>query len=63
EISSALCAELEGHVAACPGCRAKCDTLRNTLVACRNAPTPEVPPAVQASVRAALRKVVSGHRA
>jgi RNA polymerase sigma-70 factor, ECF subfamily len=59
EISSALCAELESHVAACPACRAQCDTLQRTLVACKNAPAPEVPAAVQASVRAALRKAVT----
>jgi RNA polymerase sigma-70 factor, ECF subfamily len=62
EISSALCAELEGHVAACPACRAKCDSLQRTLVVCKNAPAPEVPATVQASVRAALRKAVTGLR-
>jgi RNA polymerase sigma-70 factor (ECF subfamily) len=62
EISASLCAEMERHLAACPGCRARCDSLQRTLTLCMNAPLPEVPAAVQASVRAAIRELRQGRR-
>lgn len=55
EISSELCAEMERHVEGCPRCRGACDSLRQTLALCKTTPTAEVPPALQASIRAALR--------
>lgn len=56
EISSSLCADLEKHLAGCPGCRSRCDSLQRTLALCKAAPLPEVPKAVQADVRKALRQ-------
>jgi RNA polymerase sigma-70 factor (ECF subfamily) len=58
EISASLCAEMEKHLAACPGCRSRCDSLQRTLAVCRAAPLPEVPANVQASVRKALRRFI-----
>jgi len=58
EISSTLCADMERHLAACPACTARCDSLRRTLSLCQAAPLPVVPPAVQADVRRALRRFV-----
>jgi RNA polymerase sigma-70 factor (ECF subfamily) len=56
EISAERCAEMERHLEGCPRCRGSCDSLRRTLALCRTAgPSVPVPPAVQASVRTALR--------
>jgi RNA polymerase sigma-70 factor (ECF subfamily) len=55
EISPALCAEMERHLEACPACRDACDSLKQTLSMCRRVATPEVPSAVQASVRRAIQ--------
>ncbi len=59
EISSDLCAEMEKHLAACPRCTARCDSLRATLNLCARSPAPEVPPAVQHSVRQSLQKFLA----
>jgi RNA polymerase sigma-70 factor (ECF subfamily) len=58
EISSSLCADMEKHLASCPGCRSRCDSLQRTLALCRSAPLPEVPKDIQADVRRALRQFV-----
>jgi RNA polymerase sigma-70 factor (ECF subfamily) len=58
EISSAQCAEMDRHVAQCPRCRARCDSLRSTLALCRSsARGGSVPPEVQEAVRRALRQI------
>lgn len=59
EISRAACASLEAHVAACPRCRGACDALRQVLGVCRSLPEPRVPPDVQESVRAGIRKILA----
>ena len=61
EISAGVCAVMEEHLARCPSCRSRCDSLQRTLALCRSAPLPEVPPAVQADVRQAVRKFISLH--
>ncbi len=61
EISSTVCADMEKHLASCPGCRSRCDSLQRTLALCRATPLPEVPPKVQASVRQALRRFIELH--
>jgi RNA polymerase sigma-70 factor (ECF subfamily) len=56
EISAELCAEMERHLQACARCRGTCDSLKRTLALCRAVgPAVPVPPAVQASVKVALR--------
>ena len=56
EIDSDVCAAMEKHLDVCPRCRGACDSLRRTLLLCRTAASDvEVPPAVQQSVRHALR--------
>jgi RNA polymerase sigma-70 factor, ECF subfamily len=62
EISASLCADMEKHLASCPGCRSRCDSLQRTLALCRSAPLPEVPQAVQADVRRALRQFVAARK-
>lgn len=59
EISADVCAEMERHLRGCPRCRGACESLQRTLATCRNVPSPEVPPAVQRSVRTALRSFLT----
>jgi RNA polymerase sigma-70 factor (ECF subfamily) len=63
EISATLCADMEKHLARCPSCQSRCDSLQRTLALCRAAPLPEVPKAVQADVRRALQKFIELHDA
>ncbi len=60
EISADLCAEMERHVAECARCRGTCDSLKRTLTLCKVIPSPQVPEAVQQSVRTALREFLAG---
>lgn len=62
EISASVCADMERHLASCPACQSKCDSLQRTLALCRAAPLPEVPKAVQADVRRALQQFVQLHK-
>jgi RNA polymerase sigma-70 factor (ECF subfamily) len=55
DIGPELCADMERHVEGCERCRSRCESLRQTLALCRTARAEEVPPAVQESVRAAVR--------
>jgi RNA polymerase sigma-70 factor (ECF subfamily) len=61
EISAEVCAQLEQHVAACPRCKGACDSLQRTLSLCRTSAAPEVPAPVQATVKVALRNLLSGN--
>lgn len=58
EIDRATCAEMEAHLDRCRPCRDACESLRRMLTLCRAVPTPDVPPAVQAAVRAAIRRLL-----
>jgi RNA polymerase sigma-70 factor, ECF subfamily len=55
EISADVCAEMERHLEGCGRCRAACESLKRTLALCRTSPTAPIPPAVQDSVRRAVR--------
>ena len=59
EISADLCAQMERHLDACDRCRNACESLRRTLTLCHSVPTPQVPEAVQQSVRASLRRLLA----
>jgi RNA polymerase sigma-70 factor (ECF subfamily) len=61
EISGDLCATMEQHLARCPSCQARCDSLQQTLALCKNAALPEVPVAVQNSVRKAIKQFIELH--
>ena len=63
EIGSEACAEMEGHVAACPRCQAACDSLRQTLRLCGSVPSPDVPEALQESIRKGIRSLLAERRA
>lgn len=58
DIDASVCAEMERHLERCPGCRARCDGLRNVLARCRASPLPEVPLEIQADIRRALSQLV-----
>jgi RNA polymerase sigma-70 factor (ECF subfamily) len=59
ELSRSACADMERHLAGCPGCQGLCDSLKGTLALCRELPTPEVPPQVQAVIRSSLRDLLA----
>jgi RNA polymerase sigma-70 factor (ECF subfamily) len=61
EISSTLCADMERHLAGCPACAARCDSLQRTLALCQATPLPAVPIPVQNQVRVALKKFIELH--
>jgi len=59
EIGAAQCADMERHLAGCPRCRARCDSLRSTLALCRrSAQSGTVPADVQRAVRQAVKHAV-----
>jgi RNA polymerase sigma-70 factor, ECF subfamily len=63
DIGRDTCAEMERHVAACSGCHAACESLRQTLRLCESTPVPEVPEALQQSIRRGIRDLLAEHRA
>jgi RNA polymerase sigma-70 factor (ECF subfamily) len=54
DIDPNVCATLEAHLAQCHHCRGACESLKRTLATCRQLPTPEVPAALAASIKAAI---------
>ncbi len=54
EVEADACARMERHVAACPSCKAACESLRSTLALCRGYGAEPVPREVQERVKAAL---------
>jgi RNA polymerase sigma-70 factor, ECF subfamily len=60
EISAGVCEEMARHLEGCARCRDACDSLKRTLTLCHAAgPSVRVPAEVQASVRVALRNLLS----
>jgi RNA polymerase sigma-70 factor (ECF subfamily) len=59
EIDPSVCATMEAHLARCSQCRSACESLKRTLAACRQLPTPEVPASIAASIRAAIQTFLS----
>jgi RNA polymerase sigma-70 factor (ECF subfamily) len=55
EIDPGVCATMEAHLAQCGHCRGACESLKRTLAMCRQLATPEVPPPLAASVKAAVQ--------
>jgi RNA polymerase sigma-70 factor (ECF subfamily) len=58
DIDGAACSELEAHLAKCPACRGRCETLRSTLALCKRAGADPVPQIVERRVREALRRAI-----
>lgn len=55
ELESALCAQLEAHLAECPNCQVMIDTVRKTVTLYRSHGTPDLPPDVQGRLYRVLR--------
>lgn len=55
DLSAGDCAAMEKHLEGCPACGAACSALKSSLLLCRRAAAAEVPPEVQARVKAAVR--------
>ncbi|HEX8030443.1 MAG TPA: sigma-70 family RNA polymerase sigma factor [Vicinamibacterales bacterium] len=58
DIDPAACAAMEAHLAGCEKCRSTCESLKRTLAVCRQSPTPEVPPAIAASIKSAIQALL-----
>jgi len=59
EIDPDVCASIEAHLTQCSHCRDACESLKRTLAMCRELPTPEVPAPLAASIKAAIRTLLS----
>jgi RNA polymerase sigma-70 factor (ECF subfamily) len=55
DLSQVDCASMERHLVGCPVCGAACDALKRALLACQHVRSEDVPPAVQARVKDAVR--------
>jgi RNA polymerase sigma-70 factor (ECF subfamily) len=55
DLDPAVCATMEAHLTQCGSCRGVCESLKRVLTMCRQVPTPEVPPPLAASVKAAIQ--------
>lgn len=55
ELNQLDCASMEQHIQTCPRCASACDSLKRALLACKRVSEGDVPPAVQARVRAAVK--------
>jgi RNA polymerase sigma-70 factor (ECF subfamily) len=62
ELDQLDCAQMEAHLATCGACAAACSALKRALDTCRRTGATEVPPEVQASVKAAVRTWVQERR-
>lgn len=59
ELSPAVCARMEKHVASCPACGGACDSLRAVLGACRDYGKQSVPPEIRLAVRTAVKDLLA----
>lgn len=55
ELDQADCEAMTEHLRGCPACSVACDALKQALLACHRIGNEEVPPEVQARVKAAVR--------
>ena len=56
EIDQSLCAELEKHLKDCRNCRIMVDTLKQTIVLCREGKKESLPPELESKLNDLLRK-------
>ena len=55
EVDQALCTELEKHLAGCENCRIMVDTLKQTVVLCREGKKESLPPEIESRLNNAIR--------
>lgn len=58
DLSQSDCAAMEQHVLGCASCGRACNALKHALLACQRVTTDDVPPEVQARVKAAVKAVL-----
>jgi RNA polymerase sigma-70 factor, ECF subfamily len=58
DVEESVCREMEQHVAACPRCAARCESLERVLSLCRAAPVPGVPAHVKRALQETLRQAL-----
>jgi RNA polymerase sigma-70 factor, ECF subfamily len=58
DVEHSVCLEMEQHVAACPRCAARCESLERVLALCRAAPVPGVPADVKRALQESLRQAL-----
>ncbi len=58
EIGPESCAAMERHLEGCEVCRATCDSLRASLALCKSLPAAPVPPELERTIRASVRRLV-----
>jgi RNA polymerase sigma-70 factor (ECF subfamily) len=63
DLDPGVCATMEAHVSQCHHCGHACESLKRSLAACRQLPTPAVPVSVASSIRAAIHAVLREHSA
>lgn len=56
EADESLCRELEKHLEGCENCRIMVDTLRQTVVLCRDGKRESLPDALQGKLNQTLKK-------
>jgi anti-sigma factor RsiW len=56
EIDQALCRQLEEHLRGCNNCRIMVDTMRQTVVLCREGKREELPPEIESKLLQALKQ-------
>lgn len=62
DVSPDLCRSMEAHLAQCPRCTARCDSLRAVLATCSSAPLPELSPQLRGSVVEEMRRALVAAR-
>ncbi len=55
EADSSLCADIEKHLESCKNCRIMIDTLKQTVVLCRDGKPEPLPAELEAKLKNALR--------
>jgi RNA polymerase sigma-70 factor (ECF subfamily) len=58
DLAAEDCAQMEKHIEACPSCASTCSTLKAALWACRSQASDEVPPEVQARIKATIQRLL-----
>ena len=61
DISPAVCARMERHLAGCQRCEGICASLRATLRVCSAVPAPRVPASVKHALKKEIRSLLSQH--
>jgi len=56
EIEESLCTELTEHLKSCENCRIMVDTLKQTVVLCRNGKIELLPPEIESRLNKTLKK-------